>query len=811
MNWFKIQKDNRGLSLVELVVAMAILSIITATIGGAMVVATNSYRQGTVESSLQQESQFTANLIESLIVDATKSVVAEPAITENADGSVTFPTTTKLTIKNSDEDYYIIKYDGKKLTYSEYAGGALVEGEADELLADHVSDFKVDARNFESARNVLLTIAMKNQKSEYKTEYNVTSRNNPNGGNSGVEAKTTINCASEIVMEPGQKYVLPVTVFGSANTYTAAFGGSAEGGSSLTVTPGGLEIVLDKNERGGGMDGDHSASTGFLTIKLTAQYADTKVITVYLRYVDKIAGKELNGNGAPSDTKEYTVNLSDIGFVRNDNPSGVEVCTNGFNLSKRASYGSDMGDYDYVDPFKVRWAVAANASDYVTVKNWDPYADSITFTIKKQLPVGATSTLFDIYALHPNGKENGTAMNKAAAYTSANPFGDDGHYRSANAVVGHVTYMVPNESGSDLSRGRLGYYTLFGGEAPNKALEKATVAMLKAKDPATYGSLTEDQLTVEPGLIKKYMVFARFQNADDPTDASMGYSSGKWRLVNGEGGVYTGTKTYGKVRQEAFLQDQNEFYMKFMATYNIDILTAVYYEYKLNGSSYGTWYPAELNNIYGAGEDDLDGELYIDYTGDENIVHMTMEPMTFKFSYIEVCNSSTNWQWVKVPDDDFNALLAALPGKDGLGSKAKPLIIPKDQAWSYKFRIEASGSSVINDGCGDTRGAYGISSLINKDKGPNPELVNCDDTSLRYPIKFQYDYDWDNNSDGPTDTIKNGAKFSISEMPNVPTKDADGHYITYRIEFNKFNGKGWEYYNAGNVDGKGQIYVEFHD
>lgn len=804
----KIQNDRRGLSLIELVVAMAILSIITATIGGAMVVATHSYRQGTVESSLQQESQFTANLIESLIVDATKSVVAEPAIVENPDGSETFPTTTKLTITNEGDNYYVINYDGKKLTYNEYAGGTLVNAEENELLADHVSDFKVDARNFASARNVLLTIAMKNENSEYTTSYNVTSRNNPNGGNSGVTAKTTINCAPEIVMEPGQKYVLPVTVLGSSNTYTAAFSSSVAAGSSLNVTSSGLEIILDKNERGGGTDGVHASSPGCLTISLTAQYAETKVVTVYLRYVDKIAGKELNGSGAPSAT-EYTVNLSDIGFVNNASPSGVEECTNGYNLSQRVTFSSDMGDYDYVDPIKVRWEVAPSAAEYVDVKNWDQYGDSITFTIKKQLPAGATSTLFNIYALHPNGTENGTAMNKAAKYSVARAnASDDGHYRTANAVVGHVTYTVPNNGGSDLARGRLGYFTLFNGDNPSTYLEKATVDMLKAKDPTTYGSLTTADVNVESGLIKSYRFFARFKNVNDATDTSLDYNDDMWRTINPEGGVLTGSKTYGKVRQQDFLQ--NGCYMKFMATYDVEIVTAVYYEYKLNGNgtAIGTWYPAEFNDINGGGQNALNGLDAVKYTGSENIVSMTMEPMSFEYSYIMR-------NWTKVSDADFNALLSALPGKDGLGSPAKPLMINKNNVGEYQFRIEAEGSSIINDPYGMTGGAFGISSMINKDKGPNPVLVNCSNTSLTYPVSFQYAYDWDNNSDGPTDTIVNGAYFWLSSLPSVPLKDADGNNITYRIEFNKFNGKGWEYYNAENeadkVAGKGQIYIQIYE
>ena len=70
----KLRNNKKGFTLIELVCAMAILAIITLTISGAMVFASNSYKQGSIDTALQQELQFTANAIESLIVDATSEV-----------------------------------------------------------------------------------------------------------------------------------------------------------------------------------------------------------------------------------------------------------------------------------------------------------------------------------------------------------------------------------------------------------------------------------------------------------------------------------------------------------------------------------------------------------------------------------------------------------------------------------------------------------------------------------------------------------------------------------------------------------------
>ena len=62
------------MSLVELLCGVAILGLISATIGGIMVVSTKTYYSGTTETALQQEAQFTANRINGLIHDVTNEV-----------------------------------------------------------------------------------------------------------------------------------------------------------------------------------------------------------------------------------------------------------------------------------------------------------------------------------------------------------------------------------------------------------------------------------------------------------------------------------------------------------------------------------------------------------------------------------------------------------------------------------------------------------------------------------------------------------------------------------------------------------------
>ena len=111
--------DNRGLSLVELICAMAILSIIGTIVGGILVVSAQSYDTGINEAELQQEAQMVVNQINDLVIDTT------------ATESVTFDGTT-LTIPEGTKTHYV-KYDSsvKKLYYS--CDGGEIAG--DQLMA----------------------------------------------------------------------------------------------------------------------------------------------------------------------------------------------------------------------------------------------------------------------------------------------------------------------------------------------------------------------------------------------------------------------------------------------------------------------------------------------------------------------------------------------------------------------------------------------------------------------------------------------------------------------------------------------------
>ena len=63
-------RDNRGLSLIELIVSLAIASIVVLAIGTLMSVGTRSYYSTSAETELQKESQIALNQINDLLIKA---------------------------------------------------------------------------------------------------------------------------------------------------------------------------------------------------------------------------------------------------------------------------------------------------------------------------------------------------------------------------------------------------------------------------------------------------------------------------------------------------------------------------------------------------------------------------------------------------------------------------------------------------------------------------------------------------------------------------------------------------------------------
>ena len=136
---------NRGMSLVELLVAVAVLGIAMIGILALINLSTRYYSNSSKEVEVQSELQTTFALVSNMIVDANKGVVLRSSGTSTA----TYRISNKQTV-------YVVRWKGKNLyarafSVANVATDPPVDNIANDanLLADHVESFSIDVGHYD--------------------------------------------------------------------------------------------------------------------------------------------------------------------------------------------------------------------------------------------------------------------------------------------------------------------------------------------------------------------------------------------------------------------------------------------------------------------------------------------------------------------------------------------------------------------------------------------------------------------------------------------------------------------------------------
>ena len=373
--------NNRGLTLVELICSVAILSLVGLTIGGILVVSAKSYDSGINEVELQQEAQMVVNQINDLVIDTTASSVL------TFDG-------TKLTIPQGDKKHYV-EYDSatKSLYYSfEDSTGT----SSKELMATGIASFSADTSSFADSGNLYVDIALeretKGDPRQFQATFQITSRN----GIVDTTPSVSIDVVDDIVLEPNQSYEFTPVVVGISNqavTWTIA-GGNTDSTTSML----GNKINIGKDETG---------SIIHLLVQTNEVDGDgnpmaVRPVRVRIRRVNtiKIMPVTRTGDAFKKDT-EYTFAADLTGTYLDKEPWGW--------------------DSDYVDPFTVKWSASstgsvATALPTITEVAKDPLNPShavITVKLNEDMPKNSTITI-TVKAMHPEGvNSDGSNANKS--------------------------------------------------------------------------------------------------------------------------------------------------------------------------------------------------------------------------------------------------------------------------------------------------------------------------------------------------------------------------------------------------------------
>lgn len=301
--------DNRGLSLIEIMVAVAVMAIAGIAIAGFMVTGARSYTTTSSEINLQYEAQIAMNQIGDFLIDATEGVTYEadgavlvkddPAVDyaqknlyiyssrKDAAGAITYYADV-ITWKKADQKLYYSKYDVTKSGDTYTLGSATV---ADQLMTDYVAGFSPDLSFVTSENRFHILLNFEKGTKTYSSSSNVTLRNTlavnrkaPGGSVSGPTVPVTVTgvdiVQGDIILAPG-----------GAAQFTAIVRGT--GSPSQAVT---WSVDTTMTDAGTGIDasGKLTVAAGEthpqfqVTARSVADSSQSDTVTVFVKKVEGI-------------------------------------------------------------------------------------------------------------------------------------------------------------------------------------------------------------------------------------------------------------------------------------------------------------------------------------------------------------------------------------------------------------------------------------------------------------------------------------------------------------------------------------------
>lgn len=186
--------NNRGLTLIEMVIAIAIIGIFSTVVMTFITSGANFYRKTSITTKLQSDMQTTLERIENAIMDTNKSIAytysnGGSAIENDINQPVTAEkevvcTSTDLSVSAKEGDCLLTIFQwspSEQILY--YNEGFIKDGKKSvstasrAVLTENVSGFQVDISKAKSEGIVLFRLTLKNEDKEISQLYTVTLRN----------------------------------------------------------------------------------------------------------------------------------------------------------------------------------------------------------------------------------------------------------------------------------------------------------------------------------------------------------------------------------------------------------------------------------------------------------------------------------------------------------------------------------------------------------------------------------------------------------------------------------------------------------
>ena len=253
----KIRRENKGFSLVELIITIAIFSVVGVTLGAFLLSSSRAYSINANELDIQEEAQLVANQLQEMILDTPIAISYKYSGVDDAGNLIdTFDVPvdmadvdqTNLYIYGVDYYYHIYwNKEEQKLYFVDYQKGptGFAPNDMDAtgvVLGEYISDFFVDMSKVNSDRIVSFSIVFKKPGSErdYLVSKTVALRNNISANRETTEVYNALGitvapAADSMSLSPTVDYLWPGESRPFTVTLNCSQGGVPNQGVNWTI------------------------------------------------------------------------------------------------------------------------------------------------------------------------------------------------------------------------------------------------------------------------------------------------------------------------------------------------------------------------------------------------------------------------------------------------------------------------------------------------------------------------------------------------------------------------------------------------
>ena len=446
----KLKRENKGFSLVELIITIAIFSVVGVIVGAFLLSSSRAYSINANELDIQEEAQLVANQLQEMILDTPIAISYSYVGVDDAGNLVdTYEVPaatvdidqTNLFIYGTDYYYHVYwNMDEQRLYYVEYLKGptGFAPNDMDQtgvVLGEYVSDFVVDMSKVNSDRMVSFHIIFKKPGSDrdYLVSKTVSIRNNILANRDMTEVYDSIGvdvapAADTMTMSPTVDILWPGESRQFSVTLSCSQGGVPNQGVNWTLESKDIAFpTLDGGTfmaSGNGLQVSANEDSSWIEVTASAVGYD------YTNNTEKPLTKTANIYVKQIRSLEVVSNTMDTGFVGAGGRYSVVVAMHGENIDGMALDGENGIE-----------AYAIEGAGYVSAIDVQPYGElqaQVIFDLSANTPAGAKIQL----GFRPKRAEFADVVATTDSYT----------------VNGH-TEMLMLESGSGTEWLRLGTST----------------------------------------------------------------------------------------------------------------------------------------------------------------------------------------------------------------------------------------------------------------------------------------------------------------------------------------------------------------